>query len=82
MKAAGFWNVTLCSPMFQGSSEMSVYIYYTKGCHSPDDSSVFSAFCTVCCRIRRKTKDEYGKMYILQNMSINSKTAEIISHTE
>jgi hypothetical protein len=82
MKVAGFWNVTLCSPMFEGSSEISVYVYHTTGSHTPDDSSVFSAVCTACCRIRTKTKDECEKIYIVQNMSINSKTAEIISYTE
>ena len=51
MKAAGFWNVTPCSPMLTASSEMSVYIYYTTGRHTPDDRSVFSEVGTACGRI-------------------------------
>jgi len=68
-----------CSPMFEGSSEMSVYIYYTTGRHTPDDSSVSSAVCTACCRIRTKTKEGYEQIYIVRNMSINAKTAEILA---
>jgi hypothetical protein len=72
MKAAGFWNVTPCSTMFKASSKMLVYINYTTGRHTPDGSSVFFAVCTAFCRIRTKTKDGNEKIYITQNMSINS----------
>jgi hypothetical protein len=82
MKAAGFWNVTPCSPMSERYSEMSVYLSYTAGRHTPEERSVFSAVFTACCRIRSKTKDGYEKIYNVQNKSINSNTAEIISYTE
>ena len=74
MKAAGFWNVTPCSPMFEGSSERSVYIYRdadkslartTSRNILFDGENISFDASLVIYRVPRRNVPDFGRMFLM-----------------